>query len=152
MRALFSFSVFLQLSCVLVSQACPTLCDPMDCSPPGSSVHGILQARILEWVAIPFSRGSSWPRDQIQASCTAGRFFTIWASREAFLLLALYSIGLTQFCIFSIICKFLTLEGTQDRPSHEGCQGNDVARHISKQSMLQPSHCSLSGKPWGNSE
>ena len=44
---------------MLVTQSCPTLCDPMDCSPPGSSVHGILQARILEWVAIPFSRGSS---------------------------------------------------------------------------------------------
>ena len=45
-------------------QSCPVLCDLMDCSPPGSSVHGILQARILEWVAMPFSRGSSWPRDQ----------------------------------------------------------------------------------------
>ena len=50
--------------------------DPMDCSSPGSSVHGILQAGILEWVAIPFSRGSSQPRDQIQVSCNAGRFFT----------------------------------------------------------------------------
>ena len=50
----------------------------MDCSPPGSSVHEILQARILEWVAIPFSRGSSQPRDQTQVSCIAGRFFTIW--------------------------------------------------------------------------
>ena len=48
---------------MLVAQSCLTLCDPMDCSPPGSSVHGILQARILEWVAIPFSRSSSWPRD-----------------------------------------------------------------------------------------
>ena len=47
------------------------------------SVHGILQARILEWAAIPFSRGSSWPRDQTRVSCTAGRFFTIWATREA---------------------------------------------------------------------
>ena len=47
---------------VLVVQSCPTLCDPMDCSPPGSSVHGTLQARILKWVAIPFSRLSSWPR------------------------------------------------------------------------------------------
>ena len=46
---------------VLVAQSCPTLCDPMDCNPPGFSVHGHLQARILEWVAIPFSRGSSWP-------------------------------------------------------------------------------------------
>ena len=51
----------------------------MDCSLPGSSVHGILQARILEWIAISFSRGSSWPRDQTQISCIAGRFFAIWA-------------------------------------------------------------------------
>ena len=48
---------------VLVTQSCCTLCDPMDCSPPGSSVHGILQAKILEWVAISFSRASSPPRD-----------------------------------------------------------------------------------------
>ena len=54
-------------SCVLVAQSCPTLCDPIDCISPGSSVHGILQARVLEWVAIPFSRGSSRPRDRIPA-------------------------------------------------------------------------------------
>ena len=47
--------------CVLIAQLCPTLCDPMDCSPPGPSVHGVLQARILEWVAIPSSRGSPQP-------------------------------------------------------------------------------------------
>ena len=58
-------------------------CVPMDCSPPGCSVYGILQARILEWVAIPFSRESSQPRDQTQVSCIAGGFFTIWATREA---------------------------------------------------------------------
>ena len=58
------------------------LCDPMDCGPPGSSVHGILQARILGWVVIPFPRGSSWPRDWTQVSCIAGRFFTAWAIRE----------------------------------------------------------------------
>ena len=52
-------------------------------SSPGSSVHGILQARILEWRASPFFRGSSWPRDQTQVSCIAGRFFTLWATREA---------------------------------------------------------------------
>ena len=63
------------------SQSCPTLFNPMDCSPPGSSVHGILQARILEWLAIPFSRGSSGPRDQTWVSCIAGRFFTVWAAR-----------------------------------------------------------------------
>ena len=69
--------------CVSVVQTCPTLCDPTDCSPPVSTVHGILQARILEWVAIPFSRGSSWPRNRTQVSRTAGRFLTIWASRKA---------------------------------------------------------------------
>ena len=53
------------------------LCDTMDCSPPGSSVHGILQARILEWVAVPFSRGSSGPRDQTWVSKIAGRFFAV---------------------------------------------------------------------------
>ena len=68
-----------------VTQLCPTLCHPMDCSPPGSSVHGILQARILEWVAILFSRGSSQPRDQTQVSHIAGGFFTIWATRKAHL-------------------------------------------------------------------
>ena len=57
-------------------QSCPTLCNPMDHSPPGSSVQGILQARILEWVAMPFSRWSSQPRDQTCFSCIAGRFFT----------------------------------------------------------------------------
>ena len=55
--------------CALLLQSCLTLCDPMDCSPPGSSVHGILQASILEWVAMPFSRGSSLPRDQTSVSC-----------------------------------------------------------------------------------
>ena len=63
---------------VKVTQSCPTLCNPMD-----YALHGILQARILEWVAFPFSRGSSQPRDQTQVSCTAGGFFTSWATREA---------------------------------------------------------------------
>ena len=61
-----------------VAQLRPTLWDPM-----GYTGHGILQARILEWVAMPFPRGSSQPRDQTQVSHTAGRFFTIWATREA---------------------------------------------------------------------
>ena len=71
---LFIYSV----SCLVMSIPC----DPMDCGLPGSLIHGILQARILEWVAIPFSRGSSWPRNWIQISCIAGRFFTMWAIRE----------------------------------------------------------------------
>ena len=67
-------------------QSCLTLCDPMDYSLPGSSVHGILQARILEWVTISFSRGSCWPRDWTHVSyisCIADRFLTFWAAREA---------------------------------------------------------------------
>ena len=64
----------------IFAQSCLTLYDPMDCSPSGSSVHGILQERILEWVAIPFSSGSSWLRDRTWVSCIAGRFFTVWAT------------------------------------------------------------------------
>ena len=67
----------------LVAKLCSTLCEPMDYSPPGFSVHGISQARILEQVAISFSRGSSWPRDWTRVSCNAGRFFYHWATREA---------------------------------------------------------------------
>ena len=66
-----------------VTQSCPTLCNPMDCSLPGFSVHGIFQARVLERVAISFSRGSSWPRNQTHVSCVGGRCFTFWATREA---------------------------------------------------------------------
>ena len=60
----------------VVSQSCPTLYDPMDCRQPVSSFHGILQARLPEWVDISFSRGSSWPRNSIRAPCLAGGFFT----------------------------------------------------------------------------
>ena len=78
-----AYSLLEVVVCVLVVQSCRTLCDPMDCSLTGSSVHGILQASKLEWVAIPFSRGSSCPRDQIWVSQITSRFFTIWATREA---------------------------------------------------------------------
>ena len=71
--------LFLCVCICLAAQSCLTLCDPMDCSPPCSSVHGILQARILEWIAMPFSRGSFWPKDWTQVFCVAGRFITICA-------------------------------------------------------------------------
>ena len=67
---------------VKVTRSCPTLYDPMD-----YTVYGIFQARILEWIAIPFSRGSSQPRDRTQVSCTAGRFFTIWATESPIIFL-----------------------------------------------------------------
>ena len=78
----FSVCVYVCVS-VWVAQSCPTLFNSMDCNLPGFSVHRILQARTLEWVAIPYSRGSPWPRDQTRVSCTAGRFFTIWATMQA---------------------------------------------------------------------
>ena len=65
----------------LFAHSCPTLCDPVDCSPPGSSVRGILQARRLEWVVRPSSRGSSQARGQTQVSPTVGGFFTLWSTR-----------------------------------------------------------------------
>ena len=78
------WGVFLQRAlcvcvCVLVAQICPTLWNPIDCSLPGSSVHEILQARILDWIVIPSSRWSSQPRDWTWASCIAGRSITVWA-------------------------------------------------------------------------
>ena len=79
-----------------VAQSCLTLCDPMDCSLPGSSLHGILQARALEWGAIAFSRGSSWPRDRTQVSCIQGRCFNLWATREAH---HLYFLALHFVCL-----------------------------------------------------
>ena len=82
-HSLFSMSVSPLKRKVLVTQSCPILCNPMDCSPTGFSVHGIFQVRILEWVAILFSRGSSLPRDRTQVSHNVGRFFTIWAAKEA---------------------------------------------------------------------
>ena len=63
-----------------VTQSCPTLCDPMDCSLSGSSVHEIFQARVLDWIVISFSRGSSRPRNRTRVSHIAGRRFTIWAA------------------------------------------------------------------------
>ena len=69
----------------LFAQSCPTLFNPIDYSPPGSTVQGILQARILEWVVMPSSIGSSQSRDWIQVSHIADRFFTAWATREALL-------------------------------------------------------------------
>ena len=81
-------------------------CDPMDCSPPESFVHGIFQARILEWVVISFSRGSSWPRDQICVFCIAGRFFTSEPPGKPLLtslvFCLLYISGLGGFFYFSI--------------------------------------------------
>ena len=94
---------FLFFSFIFCPQSCQTLCDPMDCSLPGSSLHGILQARVLEWVAISFSRGSSQPRDQTRVSLIPGRCFNLWATREAHILSYLLSkrMGCLSGCLVS---------------------------------------------------
>ena len=84
----FNFPYF---ACVYAKllQSHSTFCNSMYCSPQGSSIHGILQARILEWVAMPFSRGSSWPMNRTLiscGSCIAGRVFYLWAAKEASLI------------------------------------------------------------------
>ena len=77
-------SICINSSCCLVTKSCPTLFDPIDYSLPGSFVHGISQARILEWVAIPLSRGSSRHRDQTHVSCIGRQILYHWTSREAY--------------------------------------------------------------------
>ena len=76
------------------------LCNPMDSRLPGSSVHGIFQGKILDWVAVSFSRGSSWPRDQTQVSCIAGGRFTVWATTEGHVYLSIYTHTHTLFFRF----------------------------------------------------
>ena len=81
---------------VLVTQLCPTLCDPMDYSPPGSFVLGILQARTLEWAANSLSRGSSQFRNWTQVFCIVGRFFTIWVTGETLYIQGFLSIDIGE--------------------------------------------------------
>ena len=88
---------------VWVAQSRPTLCDLMDCSPLGSSDHEVLQARIVEWVAMPSSRGSSQPRNRTQVSRIAGRYFTVWATWEAHQCLTLVR-SPEDTCFYWIMC------------------------------------------------
>ena len=115
-------------------QSCLTLCNPLDCSPQGSSVHGIFQARILEWVSISFSRESSQPRNQTHVncvSCIASGFFTCWAIREA------HSVTGTDLIVrlftLSMICFPLTFYGSvssswaTQRPK---CGLSSIGKHL----------------------
>ena len=86
-----------------VTQLCSNLCNPMDCSLKGSSTHGILQQE-NEWVAIPFPRGSSRPRDWNQVSCIEGRLFTVWVTRNVCIALLQNNILSFNFLTFRIVC------------------------------------------------
>ena len=137
-----------------VAQSCPTLCNPMDCSLPGSSLHGILQARVLEWVAISFSRGSSWPRDWTQVSRIPGKRFNLWATREAHQYIILsnlkYIFWPSLVVVWIRIC--LPMQGTwAQSPVHEAstCFGaNKLMSHnyrarmpqVMKPAYLKPVH------------
>ena len=102
MSLIFFLSYFYVCMCVLVTQSCLNLCNPMNCIAHQTPLSmGIFQVRILEWIAIPFSRGSSQPRDRTLVSCFAGRFFTIWASREALILFLFNAIW-----IFVLIARY----------------------------------------------
>ena len=115
-------------------------CNTMVCNLPGSSVHGILQARILEWVAIPFSRGCSWPRIRTQISCIAGRFLTIWTTREAWYVVYLRAIvhgtGLSPHIVAELHCNdcnthlahvYWIFTGHNSPSWHDLANGNDQA-------------------------
>ena len=95
---------------VLVTQLCLSLCDPTGCSLPGSSVYGILQARILAWIVIPFSRGSFQSRNRAQVSCVAGRFFTVWATgkiRKTIDLTIWTSVSKAISLLFNMLSRFI---------------------------------------------
>ena len=95
--------------CAKSLQSCPTLCDPMDCRPPSSSVHEILQARILDWVVMPFSGQSSWPRDQTHVSCTADRFLPLGPSGEPVNSLYWIPLHFVVFVHFKVLLKHLSM-------------------------------------------
>ena len=92
-----------------VVQSCRTLCNPMDYSLPGFSVHGIFQARVLEWVAIAFSRGSSRPRDRTWVSRIVGKRFILWATREVPFFSSLYFYFIACFVLLKHL-SFLHIE------------------------------------------
>ena len=144
----FQVRFFLSLSKwkkALIAQSCWTLWDPMDCSPPGSSVYGILQARILGWNAIPFSRGCSWLRDRTQVSCIADRFFTSWATKEASLTFSSVKFSsVTQSC--PTLCNPMNCS-TPGLPVHHQLQ-EFTQTHVHQVSdAIQPSHPLSSPSP-----
>ena len=128
-------------------------CYLTDCGLPGSSVHGILQAKILEWAAISFSRGSSWPRNQTQVSCIADRFFTNWATREAncFVNFCIcFKFFLIRSQIFSICIHLLEICYTTTSPH---CSFTFLYENTwKKQPMKRRRHLKMLGLSWQNNQ
>ena len=135
----------------LVTQSCPTLGDPMDCNPLGSSVHGILQARVLEWVAISSSRGSSQPRDRTQVSRIVGGFFAIWATREAQTssghLLRIITLDVFKDDLFLFIqtlwSKYYNFHLQNEEPEYQSYQETCSSSHCLNITLSSPRICVL---------
>ena len=127
--------------CLLVAQSCPILCNPMDCSPPGSSVHRILQAGILERVAIAFSRESSQTGDWTRVSCIAGRFFIVWAYLHVTVLSSVQFISLAQSC--PTLCDPMN-HSTPGLPVHHQLLESTQTHVHCVGDAIQPSHPLLS--------
>ena len=123
---------------VKIALSCPTLCEPMDCNWAGSSVHGVLQARILEWVAISFSRESFPARNWTQISFTAGRFFTVWATRKAQRKVSVQFSSVAQSC--PTLCDPMN-PSMPGLPDHH--QTRSSLRLTSIESMMPSSHLIL---------
>ena len=120
------------------AQLCPTLCDPMDCSLPGSSLHGILQARVLEWVAVSFSKGSSRPRDQTWASRIVGRCFNLWATKEAhyFLCMQVYSYLKLQHLMYKNEIPLLKVQVLEKLGGDSISRWEEKAGHLTQNHFL----------------
>ena len=119
-----------------VAQSCPTLCDPMDCIPPGSSIHGVLQARVLEWGAISFSRGSSRPRDRTWVSRIPGRCFNLWPTRELIINFQ-WPLTMSQVAIWKLWKKTFGFMWSLWRPCrHYNCHDGKYQKLIQRTSKL----------------
>ena len=119
MYTTYQFDMFIDYCCCCWALSCVWLfCNPMDYSPPGSSVHGIFQARVPKWVAISFSRGSSWPRDWTRVSCIGRRILYHWATREALLYLKLLQNNgyreIKVCCLSHPVCSILLQQLSKD--------------------------------------
>ena len=138
---LFSQHIFIKSESE-IAQSCPPLCDPMDLSLPGSSVYGIFQARVLEWVAISFSRGSSQPRDRTPVSHTAGRRFTVQTTREAHIFI--------ECLLLLLLSRFnrVRLRATPETTAHQAplSLGFSRQKHWSGLPFPSPTECLLCAK------
>ena len=119
-----------------VAQSCPTLCNPMD-----YTVHGILQPRILEWVAFPFSRGSSQPRDRTQVSRIAGGFFTSWATREAQSLLEFPCLWVTSSFLCALRLYHIVLQWLGQESVAASCVGAPQGQNLVSFIFVVPHWC-----------